>query len=119
MRSHVNDKTRDIAPDEAVDPVCGMKVTADRAAGSAEHQGQKYYFCSTHCLNKFRADPGSYAKSRQTATPIPPAAQGIYTCPMHPEIQQQGPGACPKCGMALEPLLNPTPARTAHHATGR
>ena len=113
MRSHLTDKTRDSATDKALDPVCGMKVTADRAAGSAQHKDQTYYFCSTHCLNKFRADPQSYAKSRQTATPIPPTAQGIYTCPMHPEVQQ-GPGACPKCGMALEPLLHPTPARTEY-----
>ena len=114
MRSDLNDKTVAIAPDEALDPVCGMKVTPNRAAGSAQYQDQKYYFCSTHCVDNFRADPESYAQSRQAATPMPSTAQSIYTCPMHPDIRQPGPGACPKCGMALEPVLTPTPARTEY-----
>src|SRR5512139_3257345 len=87
----------------AIDPVCGMTVDETAAAGSAEYQGERYYFCSTHCLHTFQAAPGDYVR--------PPAEQraqsAIYTCPMHPEIRQPGPGTCPKCGMALEPLLPP------------
>ena len=103
----------------ATDPVCGMQVDEDRAAGRAEHGGQTYYFCSTRCLEKFRADPVAYAGAdtaapgachghahahhpRQTAVPASPDA--LYTCPMHPEVRQRGPGECPICGMALEPM---------------
>jgi YHS domain-containing protein len=71
MRSHLNDKTADLAPDELLDPVCGMKVTANRAAGSAQYQDRKYYFCSTHCLNKFRADPESFTKSKANTAADP------------------------------------------------
>src|SRR5512139_289390 len=87
----------------ATDPVCGMTVDEQAAAGSAEYEGAHYFFCSTHCLHKFQAAPGNYVRppARQTAPPT------IYTCPMHPEIRQPGPGTCPKCGMALEPLLPP------------
>jgi Cu+-exporting ATPase len=92
-----------VAPrSRAVDPVCKMEVEPATAAGSTEHQGQKYYFCSTHCLEKFRADPQRYLGERPA--PAAPAPAGtIYTCPMHPEIRQDHPGSCPKCGMALEP----------------
>ena len=86
------------------DPVCGMKVDPRSAAGMHEHDGVKYYFCSKHCLAVFKADPAKYlAKS---APAIPPAAPkgAQYTCPMHPEILQDGPGSCPKCGMALVPV---------------
>src|SRR5512143_3427433 len=93
----------------ASDPVCGMVVDQETAAGSAEYQGKHYYFCSTACLHKFQAAPQNYA---------PPAAQSaVYTCPMHPEIRQNGPGACPKCGMALEPLLPSSPPAPAKAAT--
>ena len=84
------------------DPICGMDVEPDSAAGSQIHDGQTYYFCSAHCLAEFRADPARYAQSH----PAPPPAadkSAWYTCPMHPEIRQHGPGTCPKCGMALEP----------------
>ncbi len=85
------------------DPVCGMSVDPARAAGKFDYQGQTYYFCNPHCLEKFRADPQAYL---QPAPPPPPAPPGaIYTCPMHPEVRQAGPGACPICGMALEPLV--------------
>ncbi|QNN21848.1 heavy metal translocating P-type ATPase [Planctomycetales bacterium ZRK34] len=86
----------------ATDPVCGMQVDPDRAAGHVEHEGRDYYFCSTGCKNKFEADPAKYL------TPDEPAEDEtsgqIYTCPMHPEVRQVGPGSCPKCGMALEPV---------------
>ncbi len=85
------------------DPVCGMKVAASER--KHEHAGRAYYFCGTRCLDKFRADPDAYV-NREKATPAEEAAAGtIYTCPMHPEIRQDHPGTCPKCGMALEPLM--------------
>jgi Cu+-exporting ATPase len=85
------------------DPVCGMTVDPARAAGSAEHAGRTYYFCSTHCLHKFKADPARFMAGTATP-PAKPAAEGaLYTCPMHPEVVSDHPGSCPKCGMALEP----------------
>jgi Cu+-exporting ATPase len=84
-----------------VDPVCGMAVSPESAASSHEHEGTTYYFCGKGCLASFREDPGSFLQPE-------PASEGAsdvpYTCPMHPEVRQMGPGACPKCGMALEPL---------------
>jgi len=89
-------------PAIAIDPVCGMTVEPDSAHGM-EYEGQRYGFCSAKCLAKFAADPQGYL------APPPPAAADIpageYTCPMHPEVRQIGPGTCPKCGMALEPVL--------------
>ena len=86
---------------EAKDPVCGMSVNRDSAAHRAEHQGTEYLFCSPGCQKKFVAAPANFVGS---APPRPIAAPGaIYTCPMHPEVKQQGPGTCPICGMALEP----------------
>jgi Cu+-exporting ATPase len=76
------------------DPVCGMEVDPQSAAGSTSRDGTTYYFCSTHCLEKFRSQ-----------NPSPPQAAGKYTCPMHPEIVKDGPGSCPKCGMDLEPVM--------------
>src|SRR5207248_317582 len=74
------------------------------AAASAEHQGHTYYFCCPHCRARFLADPAKYlAKSQATATASPAPPGTIYTCPMHPEVEQDHPGSCPKCGMALEP----------------
>src|SRR5882762_9906466 len=106
---------------DAVDPVCGMTVNRDSAAGSYEYEGKTYYFCSTHCLNKFREDPERFLnKAKEPTTPEPieiarkpstataPTAQ-TYTCPMHPEVRQDKPGSCPKCGMALEPLTVTAP----------
>jgi len=92
------------------DPVCGMKVEPRSAAGMHEHRGVKYYFCSKHCLAQFKADPAKYlAKAGPAAAPAVPKG-GQYTCPMHPEIMQVGPGSCPKCGMALVPLVPAVPA---------
>jgi Cu+-exporting ATPase len=85
------------------DPVCGMDVVpGDAAGGSAEHAGTTYWFCSPRCREKFIAGPQRYV------APSPPRAPAAtddrtYTCPMHPEVRQKGPGTCPKCGMALEP----------------
>jgi heavy metal translocating P-type ATPase len=87
------------------DPVCGMTVDPERAAGSVEYQGRTYHFCSQGCAAKFQGDPEKYLHPQATPEPMPSAAASVeYTCPMHPEIRQIGPGACPKCGMALEPV---------------
>jgi len=88
----------------ARDPVCGMTVDPHSAKHRASHEGRPYYFCSAGCRAKFIADPEKYLKPEQR--PAAPVAQdAIYTCPMHPEIRQVGPGSCPICGMALEPLM--------------
>ena len=87
---------------KAIDPVCGMTVDPHTAKHRHQHQGHNYYFCSAGCRTKFAADPGKYLGDR---APAPVIEGAIYTCPMHPEIRQQGPGACPICGMALEPEI--------------
>jgi P-type Cu+ transporter len=89
--------------DTATDPVCGMTVKTADARNKAQHDGHTYCFCSPRCLAKFTAEPLRYLKP--AAAPAAPAAKPgtIYTCPMHPEIRQIGPGSCPICGMALEP----------------
>src|SRR5437016_3483545 len=90
------------------DPICGMDVEPETAAGSHEHGGQNYYFCSIPCLEKFRAEPEKYLDHSESISPgerqTSQAQGGLYTCPMDPEIRQPGPAPCPKCGMALEPL---------------
>ncbi len=85
------------------DPVCGMKAAANPEK-SALHDGQTYYFCGKGCVEKFNADPMRYLDPVRKAEPTGPL-DAIYTCPMDPEIQQVGPGTCPICGMALEPML--------------
>ncbi len=82
-----------------LDPVCGMTVTAE-SSHHHHHAGTDYYFCSAGCQSKFSADPDKYLGEKEAEEADPEA---WYTCPMHPEIRQQGPGTCPKCGMALEP----------------
>jgi Cu+-exporting ATPase len=96
--------------DDLRDPVCGMAVTSPSKFGES-YQGQAYQFCSLKCQEKFRADPERYsgnvssAESRAT-TPESAVQTGTeFTCPMHPEIRQPGPGNCPKCGMTLEPVM--------------
>ncbi len=90
-------------PATEIDPVCRMKVDPARAAAEREYQGRAYYFCSPGCASKFEADPARYLEPRSSPTAPPPPANVPYTCPMHPEVRQIGPGSCPKCGMALEP----------------
>ncbi|MEC9368683.1 MAG: YHS domain-containing protein, partial [Pseudomonadota bacterium] len=86
----------------ATDPVCGMSVDPHGGKPMAEYKGHTYYFCCEGCRTKFKADPGKYLSGRKQPEDVPPGTQ--YTCPMHPEIVQIGPGTCPKCGMALEPM---------------
>ncbi len=83
------------------DPVCGMDVDPATAKHKAQHAGETYYFCSNGCRTKFEGDPAKYL-SPKPAAPVDETA--IYTCPMHPEVRQIGPGSCPICGMALEPV---------------
>ena len=113
----------------AIDPVCGMNVDPETAAGAFDYKGTKYYFCSKHCLESFQSHPDRYLAPKDgavnsshgsghhatsmthsgapdSATPKPLGRRAQYTCPMHPEIVQTGPGSCPKCGMALVPLLS-------------
>ncbi len=97
------------------DPICDMKVEPESAAGKFDYERETYYFCSVHCQKLFASDPAKYlsaAKARQKTSAVqhhhapaqPEVPGGIYTCPMDPEVRQVGAGACPKCGMALEPL---------------
>ncbi|CAN5138078.1 heavy metal translocating P-type ATPase [soil metagenome] len=88
---------------KATDPVCGMTVDPATAKHWFAYKGQGYFFCSAGCRTKFEADPEKYL-ARKSSAPAEKRPEGtIYTCPMHPEIRQVGPGSCPICGMALEP----------------
>jgi len=86
----------------AKDPVCGMAVERASARHMAKHNGERFYFCSSGCEERFTAEPESYLHGRPAPEPMPAGTQ--YTCPMHPEIINDGPSDCPKCGMALEPM---------------
>ena len=90
----------------AKDPVCGMDVDRATAGHFLKAEGQKHYFCSEGCMSKFQADPEMYRDGRPAPAPAPKGTK--YTCPMHPEIVRDGPGDCPICGMALEPMGVPT-----------
>jgi Cu+-exporting ATPase len=101
----VPDPLASSSPGFALDPVCGMPLDISAVRYKHSHAGRPWYFCSQHCLDKFAAEPERYAKAAGKPAPLPVATPGaIYTCPMHPEIRQPGPGNCPKCGMALEPV---------------
>ncbi len=93
------------APDQyltAKDPVCGMTVDRPTAKYMSKHEGQRFFFCSEGCQHKFEAAPQGYLGDSPAAPPAPKGT--MYTCPMHPEVVQDHPGDCPKCGMALEPM---------------
>src|SRR5262245_9722230 len=102
------------APATEIDPVCGMTVDPARTPHHLEHGGRTIYFCSAGCVERFRKDPEHYlaaAARGQFAGMTPPAvipagAPVEYFCPMDPEVRSDHPGACPKCGMALEPRLS-------------
>jgi Cu+-exporting ATPase len=95
---------------EVVDPVCGMTIIPEDAAGHHVHGGQTYYFCNPHCLERFRANPEAFVGVTPAASPPVDSAGTTYICPMDPEVRQSEPGACPKCGMALEPDLSSAPS---------
>ena len=90
-----------------IDPVCGMTVDPATTPHHASHEDTEYHFCSARCREKFVADPARFLHGQEQANTTPaPAPEGtIYTCPMHPQIRQPGPGNCPICGMALEPEM--------------
>src|SRR5262245_48540989 len=92
---------------EHIDPVCGMTVDPADAAGSFEYRGTTYYFCNPTCLERFAAAPAEFVTEQGEVKPAEPmvVAGATYVCPMHPEVEQSEPGACPKCGMALEPRI--------------
>ena len=89
------------APATVRDPVCGMSVDPATSKHRFDYRGETYHFCSAGCRTKFAADPASHLeKDSKPKAAVPEGT--IYTCPMHPEIRQVGPGSCPICGMALE-----------------
>jgi P-type Cu+ transporter len=99
------------------DPVCGMTVAPERAKARVEHGGKSYFFCSEGCAKKFSAEPAKFLAAAATPAPsksfsgaITTTKQTSYVCPMDPEVHEEFPGACPKCGMALEPDVPPAPA---------
>ena len=119
---HGSNQFHDKKTPAVIDPVCGMTVDPDSSAGSYEYKSKTYYFCSQHCLHKFREDPERFLnKSSEPLTSKPvgiqreskPAAAApvgqTYTCPMHPEVRQDKLGSCPKCGMAIEPIVATAP----------
>ncbi|WP_189438691.1 heavy metal translocating P-type ATPase [Pseudovibrio japonicus] len=87
------------------DPVCGMSVEIGKGKPSLSYQGHDYHFCSTKCHDKFKTDPYFYASGNSKKVAEAEDKSALYTCPMHPEVVQEGPGSCPKCGMALEPMI--------------
>jgi P-type Cu+ transporter len=98
------------------DPVCGMMLDLHTTTHRAQYQGKPYYFCSPGCQSQFMAEPAKYvAPSARTAEAVPEGT--IYTCPMHPEIRQVGPGSCPICGMALEPVVATAETGPSHELT--
>src|SRR5258705_6697583 len=117
MNSFQHNEAAGVRGGAVIDPVCGMRVHPDSAAGSYEHNDETYYFCSRHCLEKFRKDPDAFLARPQATVVQPVGIQRVrsqpdessqipsasYTCPMHPEIVRDAPGSCPICGMALEP----------------
>ena len=99
---------------DKTDPVCGMTVDPAKVAATTEREGTRYFFCSQGCATKFRTDPKKYFAPKPPTSPPAPRTQAkqqtAYICPMDPEVHKMGPGACPKCGMALEPAVIVPPA---------
>src|SRR5688572_17423203 len=107
-----NPATSSAGTDILRDPVCGMEIDPGEVAEQVTHAGVAHSFCSSGCARKFRDDPERYLDAEgppnvpapREPAPAPPAATGRWTCPMHPEVVEDGPGSCPICGMALEPV---------------
>jgi Cu+-exporting ATPase len=100
---HGNHSPHSKVDGKVLDPVCGMTVDPATSKHRFDYRGETYHFCSAGCRTKFAADPGKYLDKSRDPAPADVPAGTIYTCPMHPEIRQVGPGSCPICGMALEP----------------
>ena len=101
LQNRLADCGKDGAAESARDPVCGMSVDPARTPHRAEHDGQSYFFCGTRCRERFIAEPARYVSEKPMQEQATAGTQ--WTCPMHPEIIRDAPGACPICGMALEP----------------
>jgi Cu+-exporting ATPase len=101
---HTHADAKRLAAGEAIDPVCGMTVKLDAGKPSADHRGETYHFCSQKCRERFVADPYFYLSGNKARRRAAKPKSNLYTCPMDPEIVQEGPGTCPICGMALEPM---------------
>jgi Cu+-exporting ATPase len=104
MDHHVHSDSNRPAADGVIDPVCGMTVDPHTTPHRHSHRGHPYYFCSSGCRTKFASNPEKYLSPQENA-PADVAEGTVYTCPMHPEVRQIGPGSCPICGMALEPEI--------------
>jgi len=112
MTTHVKEHITIHGNQQTLDPVCGMDVDPSAPAATLLHEGTIYLFCCTHCFEKFKSSPDNYTGAT-AAAPRPSITHTIekgrtnnlFTCPMHPEIEHEGPSSCPKCGMALEPLI--------------
>ena len=98
---HRGDADKTPAAATVIDPVCGMRVDPLTAKHRTTHQGQDYFFCSGRCRERFEAESEKFLSPKTSAPAV--AMGAIYTCPMHPQVRQPGPGSCPICGMALEP----------------
>src|ERR1700739_3314017 len=103
MTDHKQDATALADRAMATDPVCGMQVDPAASRHHFDHADTTFHFCGAGCRTRFAADPAKYLLPKQVHE-APPVPGATYTCPMHPEIRQAGPGSCPICGMALEPL---------------
>lgn len=99
----VHEHAQGLPGDRVTDPVCGMQVDPATTSHHREADGRMWHFCSANCADKFAADPAAYVNPK-VAAPAPSGPGTIWTCPMHPQIRREGPGTCPICGMALEPL---------------
>src|SRR5262245_18732938 len=106
--------TERVSDSTALDPVCGMTIDVASAAGWWDYKGHRYYFRHPTCLERFKADADSFLKP-SSGVPQPAPAGAKYVCPMDPEVEQAHPGACPKCGMALEPVLSTPPITKAEY----
>lgn len=104
MHTHRHHGNHPPAAPALKDPVCGMTVT-EQSEHKLTHEGRPYYFCSAKCQSKFAANPLQYLVSTAPEDIAQKKTGTIYTCPMHPEVRQIGPGNCPICGMALEPVI--------------
>ncbi len=107
MHDHGHDHDASPAPaaGQAIDPVCGMQVPVTAGARTRQYGDQTFYFCSDGCQSRFDADPWFYASGKAATAEKQAPAGTQWTCPMHPQIIRDAPGACPICGMALEPVI--------------
>src|SRR5665648_635773 len=96
----------DTGKEQLKDPVCNMTVSSD-SEYNYKHADKNYYFCSENCLHKFQEHPDRFIDAEAARPQEAVSESTIYTCPMHPEVRQDHPGSCPKCGMALEPMVAP------------